>query len=176
MLELSVKQRNAIELLIRGYSDRRVAEEIGVTRETVNGWRNHHQAFRIALENARQSRWTTEQDALKQRIDQVLATPLLSLAGIKARLELKDCLILQDLLHYNEKRTRLIQRLEINIDQAKYYLDSLSKDERITEQVTMQTNEYKTQLLSTLMTILVETVLPEVRDTILDRLSQQGEA
>ncbi len=54
---LSVKQRDAIELFIRHYSDRRVAETVGVTRETVNIWRNHDERFKAALEDARRKLW-----------------------------------------------------------------------------------------------------------------------
>jgi len=105
----------------------------------------------------------------------VLATPLLSVAGLKARLELKDHLILQDLLDYNEKRTRLIQRLETDVDQARVYLDSLTKDDSIAEQVAMQITEYKTALLATLLNILNQTVAPAVKHAVLDQLSQQME-
>lgn len=174
--QLSVKQLNAIALLIRGYSDRRVAEAIGVARETVNVWRNHNQTFKAALEQARQQLWPTERDAIKERIGKVLATPLLSLAGIKARLELKDSLILQDLSDYNEKRARLIQRLEAEIDQARHYLDSLSKEDSITEQVALEANEYRTRLLTTLFTILTERVAPTLKEAILTQLAEQMDA
>src|SRR5688500_13203893 len=50
--ELSVAQLNAVDLLVTGTGDREVAEAVGVTRQTVCGWRNHDPAFVAAL-NAR---------------------------------------------------------------------------------------------------------------------------
>jgi DNA-binding NarL/FixJ family response regulator len=50
--ELSVEQQNAIDLLTTGQTDQAVAEAVGVTRQTVCGWRNHDPAFAAAL-NAR---------------------------------------------------------------------------------------------------------------------------
>lgn len=37
--DLSVDQRNAIDLLVLGKTDQEVADVAGVSRQTVNGWR-----------------------------------------------------------------------------------------------------------------------------------------
>lgn len=47
--QLSVQQLNAVELLILGKSDREVAEQVGVTRQTVSGWRLHDPFFQAEL-------------------------------------------------------------------------------------------------------------------------------
>ena len=49
LYQLSSRQTTAVELVVAGLPDREVAEQIGVTRQTVNGWRNHHPAFIAAL-------------------------------------------------------------------------------------------------------------------------------
>jgi len=172
---LSLRQQNALKLLLKGFPDTRVATELGISRETVCRWRHHDADFQAALEAERQRLLATEpEEATKQRIEVVIATPLLSLAGIKARLELKDRLILQDLSNYNEERTRLIQRLETDIEQAKYFLDTLSKDESVTQQVTLSTNAYKFELVQTLISILEELVdSPAMRETILTELAKR---
>ncbi len=36
---LSIEQQNAIDMLVLGKSDREVAEAVGVSRQTVCGWR-----------------------------------------------------------------------------------------------------------------------------------------
>lgn len=51
--ELSDAQHLAIDLLMAGKTDIEVAEQIGYTRQTVNGWRNHNPAFRHELETRR---------------------------------------------------------------------------------------------------------------------------
>jgi DNA-binding XRE family transcriptional regulator len=43
--KLHSKQQKAIPLLAAGLNDEQVANEIGVTRQTVNKWKNHHILF-----------------------------------------------------------------------------------------------------------------------------------
>ena len=44
--QLSIEQQNAIDLLVQGKSDRETAEAIGVSRQTVNNWRNNDPVIR----------------------------------------------------------------------------------------------------------------------------------
>jgi hypothetical protein len=48
--ELSIEQRNAIDLLIVGKSDQETADAIGVTRQTVQVWRTSNLLFQSELE------------------------------------------------------------------------------------------------------------------------------
>ena len=172
-VRLSAKQRSAIDLLLQGLSDREVAEKINVRRETINLWRNHNQTFITEFEKARQELFGAKTEEINARIEEVKTTKLLSLEGIKARLQLKDQLILQDLSSYNENRARLIQRLEADIEQANKYLDTLNKDDSINAQVNLYINEYKQGLLSTLQNSLNEIVSQKVKDEILTRLGEE---
>ncbi len=52
IMPLNIAQENAIDLLIHGKTDGDAAAVVGVTRQTVNEWRNHNPAF-IAEMNAR---------------------------------------------------------------------------------------------------------------------------
>ena len=47
---LTIKQRQAIELIIAGRTDTEVAKEIGSARSTINRWRNQDQIFKESLE------------------------------------------------------------------------------------------------------------------------------
>lgn len=169
---LSMRKQRALQLLVKGLSDTRVAREVGVARETVNRWRLHDPAFREALEAEGKRQWAeTVKDVSREQIEAVMATKPLSVEGIKARLELKDCLLLADLADFNERRVKLIQRLETAIEQSKFYLDTLSKDESVTQQVVVATNDYKLNLMETLTRILDEDVPSSTtRDVILDKL------
>ena len=62
--ELSIEQMNAIDLLVTGKCDREVAEAVGVTRQTVNEWRNHDYTFKQELQRHRVSLWDGETDRL----------------------------------------------------------------------------------------------------------------
>ena len=53
MIILPHKKAQAVELLLCGMSDREIAREIGMSRETVNRWRNHDADFRQVLRERR---------------------------------------------------------------------------------------------------------------------------
>jgi len=55
--ELSVEQLNAIECLVAGQSDQAVADQVGVSRQTITDWRNSDDEFAAALERTRRAVW-----------------------------------------------------------------------------------------------------------------------
>jgi hypothetical protein len=55
--ELSVAQRRAIDLLVAGATDGEAAEAVGVTRQTVNTWRNRDPIFIAELNRLRRDLW-----------------------------------------------------------------------------------------------------------------------
>lgn len=66
MSKLSDAQHLAIDLLVAGQSDIEVAEQVGRTRQTVNGWRNHDVAFIAELEARRAYLRNSSADLLVQ--------------------------------------------------------------------------------------------------------------
>lgn len=72
--ELSVEQRNAVDLLVQGQADQAVAEAVGVSRQTVNGWRNHHPEFAAALNARREEVWAAGVDRLRSLLPVALGT------------------------------------------------------------------------------------------------------
>jgi hypothetical protein len=62
---LSGRQRRAIELLIQGKTDHETATAVGVTRKTVNNWRNHNPDFQAALKQRRQEQWSLTTEHLR---------------------------------------------------------------------------------------------------------------
>ncbi len=69
---LSVEQENAIDLLVTGTSDREVADAVGVRRQTVCGWRNHHPGFIAALNARRLETWGASSDKLRALLPKAL--------------------------------------------------------------------------------------------------------
>ncbi|MDP9470318.1 MAG: hypothetical protein M3Q71_06565 [Chloroflexota bacterium] len=69
---LSVEQENAIDLLVSGTSDRETAAAVGVSRQTVCGWRNHHPAFIAALNARRLETWGASSDRLRALLPKAL--------------------------------------------------------------------------------------------------------
>lgn len=71
---LSDKQNLAIMAIISGKTDEDAAEAAGVTRQTVNGWRNSDPAFRTALKNARAVIWQKYQRTLQEALTAAIDT------------------------------------------------------------------------------------------------------
>jgi hypothetical protein len=61
---LSAKQKRAITLLLAGSSITDAAKELGIGRQTISGWLNHHFGFKTALEAERQAIWQRSRDEL----------------------------------------------------------------------------------------------------------------
>jgi len=70
LIELSVRQRNAIDLIVMGASDKDTAEKVGVVRETITRWRLYHPAFRAELNRTRQAIWGASSDRLRDLLQQ----------------------------------------------------------------------------------------------------------
>ncbi len=61
---LTIPQLNAIDCLVAGKTDGETAEAVGVTRQTVNGWRNRHPEFMATLNARRLEIWSAAHDRL----------------------------------------------------------------------------------------------------------------
>jgi hypothetical protein len=70
--QLSQKQFNAIDLLILGLLDADVAEKVGVSRQTVNQWRNQDSLFVALLNYRRQEIWNSQVDKLRRLISKAI--------------------------------------------------------------------------------------------------------
>jgi len=64
--QLSEKQLTSIPHILIGKSDEEVANEVGVTRQTVNNWRNHDPDFIAELNLRRQEIWDNNLDRMRQ--------------------------------------------------------------------------------------------------------------
>jgi len=62
---LSVAQQNAVDALLAGLSDTEAAEAAGVTRQTVNAWKNHNPTVVAAMNQARRDLWERSADRLR---------------------------------------------------------------------------------------------------------------
>jgi hypothetical protein len=70
--QLSIEQESAIEHLLQGKSDRAVAEAVGVTRQTVNEWRNNDILFIATLNRERSELWKGSRERLKDLTGQAV--------------------------------------------------------------------------------------------------------
>lgn len=68
-INLNEKQAQALELALSGMSDGEIAEQVKVTRQTVNIWRNHDVDFVYMMTLRRQSTREQHQDAINQLIE-----------------------------------------------------------------------------------------------------------
>ena len=72
--DLSVAKANAIDLLVSGATDQAAADAAGVSRQTVNGWRNHDPEFIAALNARRLEVWGGAADTLRALLPTALDT------------------------------------------------------------------------------------------------------
>jgi hypothetical protein len=70
--ELSIEQLNAIDLLVTGKSDREVAEVVGISRQTVCGWRLYDPYFQAELNKRRKEIWGESVDRLRSLLPKAL--------------------------------------------------------------------------------------------------------
>jgi hypothetical protein len=69
---LTVKQENALDLLVQGETDAAVAEVVGVNRVTVTKWRNYDAHFQAELNIRRKQVWGTSVDRLRSLLPRAL--------------------------------------------------------------------------------------------------------
>lgn len=67
-IELTEQQITAVDLLATGSNLTAVAEKLGVARQTVSEWRNHHAGFIAQLNLRRQEIWCQHSDKLRALI------------------------------------------------------------------------------------------------------------
>ncbi len=70
--ELSQRQRNAVELLLRGLSDQDVAAQLGVDRTTIFRWRKSI-AFQRELDRQRRALWEQSAGKIQSMVEPALA-------------------------------------------------------------------------------------------------------
>jgi len=70
---LSLVQLNAVDLLVVGKTDQETAEAVGVTRQTVCGWRNGKPYFQAALNRRRHDLWGVTVDQLRALLPRAVA-------------------------------------------------------------------------------------------------------
>lgn len=173
---LSVNQRTAITLLCNGLSKAEVARKLDIERGTVSKWCNHDHDFQQALELKRKEIWgentsTKETDLIKRVKD----TDLLTLEGIEARLRLTDVLLLTDIIEHEEGRTKAIQRLQMNVEAARSYTETILAGKSLNDSVVIITNRYKFLLLSALNDVIKDNVEVGKTTSILTALAQKME-
>ena len=64
-ITLQPEQEQAIALILTGATDQAIADAVGVTRQTVNIWRNHHPEFMAILNQHRATIWEGHTERLR---------------------------------------------------------------------------------------------------------------
>ena len=79
--ELTEQQLTAVDLLATGSNLTAVAEKLGVARQTVSEWRNHHAGFIARLNLRRQELWEDHTDKLRSLLPIALDALEVELSG-----------------------------------------------------------------------------------------------
>lgn len=70
--ELSAKQEMAIELALGGMKDGEIAKQVGVSRKTINTWRNQDEDFRVMLAKRRRELREQHHDELSGLVSEAI--------------------------------------------------------------------------------------------------------
>ena len=70
--DLSVKQELAVELILCGMNDGEISKRAGVSRQTVNTWRNHNKDFRMLLVGRREAARERHRDELSGLVSEAV--------------------------------------------------------------------------------------------------------
>ena len=84
--QLTIEQENAIDLLLQGQTDREVADQVGVSRQTVTTWRNTNAHFEAELNRRRQDVWGGQTERLRGLVAQAVDVLAEDLEGGDPRL------------------------------------------------------------------------------------------
>ncbi len=71
-ITLDPQQTKALEMMLTGRTDSDIAARVGVTRQTVNEWRNQNMAFMEALQSQRELLREIQMDRLNALVDEGL--------------------------------------------------------------------------------------------------------
>jgi len=71
--QINAKQNNAITLILQGSADIEVARAIGVSRQTVNDWRNNNTVFIAELNRRREEIWNSQLEQFRNLAAKALA-------------------------------------------------------------------------------------------------------
>jgi hypothetical protein len=82
---LNGKQIRAVHLLASGLTDHEVAEQVGVSMQTVNGWKNHNHEFILELDVQRAILWEQFSDYYRSLIPKAIRVLEESLEGDNPR-------------------------------------------------------------------------------------------
>ena len=70
--ELSEKQSRAIVLVASGLTDHQIARRVGVSRQTINHWRNHDPEFMNEIRSRRRQVWENNKDKMSELIEKAI--------------------------------------------------------------------------------------------------------
>ena len=78
---LSIQQKNAIDLLIVGQTDGEVAKTIGVSRQTINQWKNQDAVFVAEMNRKRKNIWECQQERLRSVVEKSIDVLIEDMSG-----------------------------------------------------------------------------------------------
>lgn len=71
-MTLTISQGIAIDALLAGATDAEAGAAAGVTRQTINGWKNHHPGFIAETNRRRQEVWEASLDRIRSLVPKAL--------------------------------------------------------------------------------------------------------
>ena len=152
--QLTAQQVAALRCLLRGKNNSHTARECGLSRNTISTWVNQNELFQQGLAECKELQLREGPLSEARAFQEAENTPLLTLLGLRKRMQLLDILLLKDLQSRQPQRSQLIARLQAMIGQARDYLASLTSDEVAKDQVNQQVTEFRAVVLEAVARLL----------------------
>lgn len=86
---LPLRQEQALEMMMKGISDGDIAQKLGVTRQTVNNWRNHDDQFRFELKRRHMQTWESRRNEMPDLYQEAIAVVRRELKSKNAKTRFK---------------------------------------------------------------------------------------
>lgn len=130
---LQPRQAQAMEMMLAGKTDGEIARQLGVTRQTVNYWRNRDEDFKRVLSMRRLELWQAVKEEMSAMHTEALAVLRKLLKSKDPKLQMKAAAhivnlheLKDNLINENRAYLKLIENMK-RIDQFFYWLERNKK-------------------------------------------------
>lgn len=139
---LQPKQAEALDMMLAGKSDSEISARVGMTRQTVNHWRNHDENFKRVLSTRRLEVWQAVKDEMSGMYTEALGVLRKNLKSKDPKLQMKAATqiinlheLKDSLVNENHAYLKMLESFR-KMDQLLYWLQR-NKKKKDPEEMTL---------------------------------------
>jgi DNA-binding XRE family transcriptional regulator len=127
-------QEQALEMMLHGMMDGEIAQKVGVTRQTVNLWRNKDDNFRAKLSLRRLELWDVVKEKMADMYTEALGVLWKNLKSEDAKIQMKAAIqivnlhdLKDNLITYNQMYLKMLEKMKF-LDEICEMLETYKKE------------------------------------------------